>query len=247
MKETLTSIKKTFKIINCFTEQESELSLAQIYKKTNISKPSILRLCNTLLEEGFLAKDSESGKYRLGPKVLNLWQIYNANKTVLKDINTYLQKISEITQETVTIYKMDSLKRICIMRVDSPQFLKYSIPIGQTLSLHLGAGGKVILANLEKNLQVNYFEKLNLTSLYKNLEEFLASLLKIKKDGYYISKGERDQFLAAAAVPLFKDGEIFGSLSISGPKDRFIGNFSSKKLHLLIQSGELISKLIKFL
>ncbi|WP_291490720.1 IclR family transcriptional regulator [Desulfurella sp.] len=247
MVETLTSIKKAFKIINCFTEREPELSLVQIYNKTSISKPSILRLCNTLIEEEFLVKDLDSGKYRLGPKMVNLWQIYNSSNASAKDIYAYLHKISKNTKETVTIYKREEFNRICFMRVDSPQFLKYSIPIGHTLPLHLGAGGKIILANLDKDLQINYFEQFKLASFYKNLEEFLDLLLKIKKDGYCISKGERDNFMAAAAAPLFKYNKIFGSLSISGPKDRFLNNFSNEKLYLLIQFAEKISKLIESL
>jgi len=247
MKETLTSIKKTFKIINCFTEKESTLSLLELYKKTNISKPSILRLCNTLLEENFLTKDPDLGKYRLGEKVLELWQIYNINSYFIKDIERYLKKISDFTGETVTIYKLENLERKCIMRIESKQSLKYTISIGQKLPLHLGAGGKVILAFLSEELQRQYFERLKFKTTYKDLDDYIKSLSKIKMENYYISYGERDSFVAAASVPLFADNNIFGSLSISGPKERFIKFFSEKRLSLLIEYGQKVSKLIKFL
>ena len=63
----------------------------------------------------------------------------------------------------------------------------------------------------------------------------LKQLEEIREKKFYISHGERDPYVAAFSVPLFDimKNNIIGSLSISGPLDRFKKRFKNKHIEFV--------------
>jgi len=95
-------------------------------------------------------------------------------------------------------------------------------PVGKILPLHCGAGGKVLLAFLPPPERRKIIEG-------KGLEQFTSNTIvdplllekdleKIRRDGYAVSKGEREEGAYSIVAPIFdQNGKIAASLSISGP------------------------------
>ena len=85
---------------------------------------------------------------------------------------------------------------------------------GVQLPLGIGAAGKLLLAFTNKD--------------YEKFEEIL-------KNGYAISRGERDSDIAALAVPIMNsNGTVRGALNISGLVSHFDEEFE-KKFHCNVE------------
>lgn len=242
----MTSVEKALKILKCFNENEKELSLNDLAAKLAIPKPSLYRLCYILSKEGFLSKNTKSNTYRLGIQMLEIASVYINRSNFVGSIENTLEELSKEVEETVIVYKLEGFSRKCIMRFESEHALRHAVSIGEKLPLNKGATGKVILSFMTEKNRNDYFDFLDLTSNEKlRMEEELNN---IREDGYYISMGERDKFLASAAVPLFNgDIGIFGALGVSGPIQRFREEFDDSRLKILIKYGDILNNLVKFL
>jgi DNA-binding IclR family transcriptional regulator len=76
------TVAKALTILNCFSTNESELSLKTLSEKTGLYKSRIMRLCGTLSAQGFLVKTSRA-TYELGPRVMILGKIYEKTHNLL--------------------------------------------------------------------------------------------------------------------------------------------------------------------
>jgi len=239
-----TSVEKALKIIKCFNEKNKDLSLNDLNLKLGISKPTLYRLCYILTKEGFLSKNKEMNTYRLGVNIFEIANSYINTSNFINSIDNILEELTKELGETVTIYKREGFYRKCIMRVEAEYALRYAVRVGEILPLNKGAAGKTILSFFGENERYKYYDFIGYNKLEQS--ELEEDLKNIKNNGYYISYGERDKFLASAAVPLFgNDMKIFGALGVSGPLHRFKEKFDKEKLNNLIKYGYILNNLVK--
>ena len=64
------SIERALDILECFSERNTELRIADICKMVGLSKSTTHRTMATLENRGYLIQNQETGKYRLGVKTL---------------------------------------------------------------------------------------------------------------------------------------------------------------------------------
>ncbi|WP_273267100.1 IclR family transcriptional regulator [Flexistipes sinusarabici] len=239
-----TSVEKALKIIRCFNEKNKDLSLNDLNLKLGISKPTLYRLCYILVKEGFLSKNKEMNTYRLGVNMLEIANSYINTSNFVSSVDNILEELSKEFGETVTIYKRDGFYRKCIMRFEAEYALRYAVQVGERLPLDKGAAGKTILSFFEEDERYRYYEYIGTDKIEQ--EKFEEALNNIKTNGYYVSYGERDKFLASAAVPLFGNGKkIFGALGVSGPIQRFSEKIDKENLNSLIKYGYILNNLVK--
>ncbi len=225
MMDSTGNISKAIIIIDSLKSNKNGLSLQYISDLTDISKTTTYRLCSILSKNGILYKDNVTKIYKLGPKFLEWIFAFKDHLDVHTEVENILHVISSKIGETATIFKRQYFERKCIYRSEADEKLRYSIKIGGRLPLNKGAGGKVILAFFEKEELDEYLKELKLDKVAEL--ELLKQLKETKKKKFYVSYGERDPYVAAFSVPLFDimKNNIIGSLSVSGPLDRFKKRF----------------------
>ena len=68
---------------------------------------------------------------------------------------------------------------------------------------------------------------------------------RVRRNGYYVSVGERNPDLSAVAVALLgRDGALRGALALSGPSSRFTAPAHKTAVTLLTEAAERLSKLL---
>ena len=67
----LRSFNKVFLLMDAFTLEEPEWSLADLSRKVKFAKPTVHHIMATLLQGGWIARDPDTKKYRLG---VRLWE-----------------------------------------------------------------------------------------------------------------------------------------------------------------------------
>lgn len=66
------TVQRSINIMNCFTLEESELSLTEISKKIDLAKSTTSRLLDTLVQNGLLQKNSPIQSISLAIKCISL-------------------------------------------------------------------------------------------------------------------------------------------------------------------------------
>jgi DNA-binding IclR family transcriptional regulator len=190
------AVERALSLLDAFTDQDPQLSLAELSKRTSMYKSTVLRLARSLENFGYLVR-AEDGMYRLGSKVLKLGSLYQRHFHTEDLVPSALRSIVDELKEGASFYVRDGDRRLCLHRVDALRSVRDSVHEGDRLPLNVGAAGHVIRA-FSGSSGANYE--------------------KVRGDLYAASFGERDPEVAAVACPVFGlNQRLAGAVAVSGP------------------------------
>lgn len=208
------ALERGLDILDCFRHSDAPLPLTAVASAVGLSPSTALRILATLEKKNYLVRNEGTKQYSLGPSALQLSSASCPMESLATLSLRPLQELSLLFGESTSIYIPSGDRRVCIQRVESKHPLRQVVNIGDSLSLTVGAGGKVLTAWLESS--PNY----DVNRLIPPLSP--ALLAQIREAGYAASFNERAEGVYAVAAPVFdSSGAILAALSFSGPTARF--------------------------
>ncbi|MFC1798269.1 IclR family transcriptional regulator [Thermodesulfobacteriota bacterium] len=240
------AVVKSLKILGAFSHNKIKLSLTELSEITGFYKSTILRQTNTLIEYGYLLRNSENEKFQLGPKLYILGQIYAQNSNLVNVATPLINDLASICNETVVLFVVDGFERLCLIRTQSSQFLRAVYEQGDMMPLHAGASGKVLLAYSDESLFEKLIAKAPLSRYGENTitnpDDLRKEFVEIQKKGFALSRSEHAIGVAACASPVFyKNGKLAGAIAINGPVERFEKLDMDYLISKLLETCELVS------
>jgi len=114
------SLSRGLSILSVLAESSSPLNLTEISHQLRLSKSTIQRLTFTLLQLGYLNRDKETKKFRLGPKVLSLGFAVIRSLDLKEMAYPYLEETSREVGETVNLAVLDGTEIVYVERILVP-------------------------------------------------------------------------------------------------------------------------------
>lgn len=236
---TVRSIDRALDILDCFEPGRLELSLTELARGIGLSMSTTSRLVATLESRRYLTRDPETQRYSLGARIGQIGALGISTMNLGKIAQPFMRDLKELYNEGVSLYVTREDERLCIERVESTLPLRRVVNVGDRHPLTRGAAGRVLLAYLPLERR----EALLRTDPYTT-EEALGAL---RKGGYTVSLGEREEGVSSIAAPVFDArGEVVAALSMSGPSVRFEGPGFSDKIAKVKNAAESISKALGY-
>jgi len=206
------AVERALTLLDAFSEDEIELSLADLAEKTGFYKSTILRLSRSLERFGYLTRRLNGG-FRLGPALWRLGSLYRRDFDLGEHLRPVLRRLRDECGESASFYVRDGDVRVCLYRINARREIRHHLEEGAQLPLRQGAAGKLLLA---------YDGEPG--------DEFDT----IRTHGHAVSLGERDAEIAALAVPVRRsDGSLVGALSLSGLATHFDDEMRARGIALL--------------
>ena len=112
------AVERALTLLDVFTEEEDEVSLADLADKTGYYKSTILRLSRSLERFGYLARQP-NGNFRLGPALWRLGSLYRREFDLGEYVRPVLRRLRDQTSETASFYIRDGDVRVCLYRENS--------------------------------------------------------------------------------------------------------------------------------
>jgi DNA-binding IclR family transcriptional regulator len=201
------SLEKGLKILSLFNRETPALTQSRIAKTLELNMTSTYRYINTLVEMGYLEKDTKSKEIR--PSILclifcaNLMRATNHMK-MIKECVDRIHREKNISID-VAFAVDDTLVRIYYRGAD--ESLTYSLPDFSKNSLHNTAMGKAYLSSLPEELVAQKIDKMDLTAkTQKTIVDktvLFAEIKKAKALRYAMSEEEYLPGLITISAPLF--------------------------------------------
>lgn len=219
---SMQTISRTIQILRSFSKDEKELSLAEFHHKLGLSKSSLQRILNTLVNYGFLEKDDKKKTYRLGNELYYLGKLVEEHSHLLTTTKPYLKRVRDRFGESVYLNITENGERKCIAFEEGKHDLMTISYIGQTSPLYAGASAKVLLAHLPKDELLDYLQETELQAItdatVTDKAALLEELASIRANGYATSYGERVMGVCSVSAPIVNRwGETIAGVSISAP------------------------------
>jgi DNA-binding IclR family transcriptional regulator len=221
---TIQSVQRALAILRCFTKEDGELGVTHLSKQLDLHKSTVSRLLSTLEQEGFVEKNPETEKFRLGLQLVTLAGIALEQVDLREVAAPYLSQLAELTQETVNIVVLSGQECMNLDGAASPRPIRYVGRIGRRTPCHCTAAGKVLLAYLKPEARQRILSD-PLTRFTEktivDIETLSQDLATIQKNGYAITHEEHQEDLSALAAPIFDHTEqAVAAVTVSGPTYR---------------------------
>lgn len=217
------SVERTLHILLALEEAGRPTGLTELSRATRLPKPTVQRLLSVLERYGFAEK--WQGRYLLGTAVLPLAHAFLLSKELLRVTLPILQELAQVSEETASIFVRLGFHRIVVQRVDGLHPLRYALPTGQRLPLHVGASGKVLAAGIPESQLLPLLDRIGEIRLATgdslSREAFLTELDRVRRQGYAIGCNERMMGAVSVAAPIIDaSGCTIAAVTVAGRSDR---------------------------
>lgn len=213
---------KTRLILEAFHLDDDELALSELSRRTGISKASVHRLAQELVEWGMLERAAAG--YRLGMRAFELGSRVPRFRLLRDTFRPYMENLHFAWKESVHLAVLDGLEVLFLEKIAAGPRSARPSRIAGRMPLHCTATGKVLLAfsppRLFEEVVARPLERLTpATNVLPAI--LLEQLRRARENGYATETEETAIGYCSVAVPLFGDsGLLLGALSITAPAFR---------------------------
>lgn len=236
-------------ILETIGDANAAMSPTEISRSLNLPKQTVHRLCATLLEEGFVIRESPGKKLRPARRLREVAAgILQASHHHIAR-HQILQEIATTVKETVNFVMPEESGMSYKDRVETDWAFRVQLPVGTHVPFHCTASGKCFLASLRKGEREKIVSTLPMEKLTQNTligtDELLAELKLIAKQGFAIDNEEFMEGMIAIAVPVLDHkGRFLAALAFHGPSMRLDIESIIDRKDVLIEGAEKLSRVI---
>jgi DNA-binding IclR family transcriptional regulator len=235
--ESLKSLVKIARILDCFSTVNRTLSLRDICDRTGFPKSTTHRLIASMREVGLLDQDREGDRYRLGLKLFELGNIVLANMDLHREARPFVEALTRLSGHVVHLAVFDGRQAVVIHRSDPSPDAMSPVTFIEAAPIHCTSVGKAILAFQPEPIMARIigaglprFTDGTITDPTKLKSE----LARTQKRGYAIDDAEHQPGLRCVGAPIRdQTGRVFAGISVSGPA-RKISDDEVRKLSALV-------------
>jgi DNA-binding IclR family transcriptional regulator len=216
------SLERALSLLLVLEDAGQSMGLTDLSRATQLAKPTVRRLMSVLEKYGFAER--WQGRFHLGITVLPLAHAYLMGKELMRVTFPVLQELAQTSEETASLFVRSGFYRVVVQRVDGRFPLRYVLPIGQKLPLHLGSG-KILASSMPDEELQQMLDKVGEMKLATGervtRKAFLDELEQIRRQGYVISRNERTMGAASVGAPVLDaNGKTIAVVVVAGPTDR---------------------------
>lgn len=219
--EPIQAVERALQILELLSKHGS-LGLNDIHKLMKINKASLLRLCYTLTEQGYLTRKEDTGIYSLTLKSyeVGLHAVQNLDKMSI--ISSALVDLHEMTGKIAQFSVEDNYQLLCLQSIgmNNNLFSSYTSP-GERSPLYCTSAGKALLSacpNTEIISKWDYMEIKPLTRhTITDVQDLLADISLTRQRGYALDNEESEYNLCCiGTIVRGQTGAPVGAVSLSG-------------------------------
>lgn len=225
--ESKSGLLRALGVLSLISDRSPEtLGVSTIARELDLPKAVAHRILKEFTAASFLAFDDRTKQYRLGSDALALGMAALRSLDVPKLARPHLEALVAETKETATLSVRTGWSSVYVDQVLSPHEIRMAISLGTTHPLHAGSSSKAILAHLAPAEIEEYLDLAGLkavtSSTITDVATLRDALAQVRQVSYAVSLGERQAGAGSVAAPVHRaSGEVFGSISLCGPRDRF--------------------------
>jgi len=202
--KTLQDLAKIFELFNTFDSEER--SVTDISRSMSMLPSKVSRILGTMEKEGFLEKNPETKKYRLGIRLFELGMVYAYHLPLRRIVRPHIEQMAKEHDFIVGWAILRNNKLIVVDRIQNMTIDVLAQRIGLNLPVYCTAVGRLLLAFLPEEEQDRLLDSADLKKLTDRTvvdkKLIKENLRTIRENGYSIDTGETFEGVNGIAVPI---------------------------------------------
>jgi DNA-binding IclR family transcriptional regulator len=241
------SVERAAAILNALGSGTPRLGVTEIADRVGLAKPTVHGLLRTLEKHDLVAQDADTGKYSLGPGVLQLGNAFLDGSELRARSLLWAESLAKRAGESVWVATLSGSRAIVLHHVFRPDNTVQILEVGAAIPWHACALGHAIVANLPQagSTRLLAGELAPLTGKTRTTRAALGrALAQVRRLGYAVEDQEAtvgDAGIAAAIVN--REGSVAGAIGVVGPVERLLATPAREDLaRTVVESARSISR-----
>jgi DNA-binding IclR family transcriptional regulator len=208
-------------VLEFLAESKSGFSTSEISRRLGLPKSSTYLIVGTLERLGFLQKNSHSGRYFFGLKLISLSHSALENLDLREEAKPFLHSLMQETQLTVHMAVRERSEAVIIERISAPGMIRLATWVGRRFDVNCTAIGKALIAfaseeELDAVSRLKGFPRRNDNTI-TSLRALKRELARVRALGYSLEDEEDAIGLRCVGAPIFDaTSECVAAISVSG-------------------------------
>ena len=213
---------RAVRLLKLFTNERSEMSLAEISRASGLNKTTTHRLLRALQSESLIDRNPATSAYSLGAGLMALGVQALASSDLRRRVRPVLRTLARETGETATLEVPFEDNMLILDEVAGSHVIGSAGNIGTHWPIHATSTGKAWLAFDEAGIDRLGEQLKPLTgSTLTDRDALQTQLAEIRRRGYAVTVDEVEEgYTAVATIIRGVLGDVQGALSIGGPTQR---------------------------
>lgn len=233
-------MEKAVRVLDCFTPDNTRLSLSDLRRLTGMPNSTVARLVRTLVASDVLQKTGD--EYCVGLRVLGWASAASAGSDLLVAADPVAAHLRDAIGETAGVYIRRGTTRVAVIVKLSSRSVIYRSDVGQLMPMHLGAAGKVFMAHDERVLNAVLVETADQVP-GESRAALEQQLEFVRANGWLLTEEEREAGLNSLAAPVFDaTGAVVAAIAVGGPTFRLDRAAAERFGPLVASSAHALSR-----
>lgn len=234
------SVEKAFTLLQAFTDARPQLRVTELAQLTDLGQSTVSRLLATLEAIGYVIRDPESGRYRVGNEVIRLAGLALNQSPVHRAARQIAQDLAHATGLGANVGERSEATAVRLLHFEGQHVPRSQTLLGKPTPLHATGLGKSLICELppeEVEALLSQGLQRFTPRTVTDLAVLHAELADIRQTGFAKEVEELAFGRGCVAAPVRDHtGHIVAALSLAGPLS---------VLRLGEREGELASTVIE--
>lgn len=239
------SVQVTLDIIEAVAASEDEIGVSELAVRIGLTKATVFRHLQTLVERNYLVQNSKTSRYRLGIQCHLLGQISNSRIDLLSASDEVASQLRDETGQSVVVSAVRLRSLVVLATHLGPSPLQIGERPGSELSLYGSAQGRVAVAFSRKPLLAQVKRQKRVQFTHHTITEWSAleeRFRRTQQQGWADAPEELLLGLNAVAAPIFDDtADCVGAIAIVGSIQHLQYDPDQRLIEALLAAAERIS------
>ena len=217
------SLERGLDILEMIEAESGDIGVRELARRLGLSPTIVQRLVSSLAVRGYIEKNLETSRYRLGHRSMILGASGERGVDYAATARRELDRLAHEHHLNGFVAVLRGGRAIYLLAVQAESPVAIRVSLGSEMPLHSTAAGKVLLASLDDGEARKLVGRAKLPAITPHTitdpAALIASLAKVRRQGYATVVEENIPGVLSVGAPITdRGGNVVAALSVAFPK-----------------------------
>jgi DNA-binding IclR family transcriptional regulator len=243
------SLERGLDILEIVEAEGAEIGVREMARRLDLSPTIVQRMVSSLARRGYIEKNHETSRYRLGYRSLALGANSEQGSDYIVAARRELEKLAREQRLNGFVSVLHDGRAVYLLAVQADGPVAIRVAPGSEMPLHSTAAGKVLLASLTDTEARRLLGTGKLAAITPHTvtdpAALIASLARVRRQGYATVNEENIKGVLSVGAPIRdRTGRLVAALSVAFPKYFEAGLSLQTITPLVVDAAQRVSRMV---
>jgi len=217
------SLERGLDVLEVVEAEGGDIGVREIARRLDLSPTIVQRMVTSLARRGYVDKNAETSRYRLGYRALALGAHSGAGADYIGTARRELEQLAREHSLNGFVAVLHGGRAVYLLAVQAEGPVAIKVAPGSEMPLHSTAAGKVLLASLNDAEARKLLGHGKLPAITPHTitdpAVVVAALTRVRRQGFATVAEENIRGVLSVGAPILdRDGKVLAALSVAFPK-----------------------------